>query len=284
MHPECFTKNDADPRKRKRTTPMQVLALGMPRTGTASVHAALTMLGYETYHGFRASARTRDYELWNPAYETKFLNTPSEACIEVNGTFFDKVLGDMNAVTDMPAVSFSEELIIAYPDAKVILVERDIETWYKSFEQVFIQFYEAPIWPVVARVNPSMVGHMYSFITNGVARCHFGANNGREFRSHAREAYQRHYATVRSLLQQRGEAESRLLEFDLKDGWKPLCEFLGKDAPHVPFPHVNETAMIQAKIQVMLVYGLKSGVQRALLPMVCILGVIVAHFCWKFLR
>jgi hypothetical protein len=30
------------------------------------------------------------------------------------------------------------------------------------------------------------------------------------------------------------------LEFKLKDGWKPLCEFLGKEVPNEPFPHVNE--------------------------------------------
>lgn len=34
----------------------------------------------------------------------------------------------------MPAAYFAEELIKAYPDAKVILTERPYESWYK-YEQ-----------------------------------------------------------------------------------------------------------------------------------------------------
>ena len=109
-HPECFSTGDTDPRKRTRTTPMEILCLGMPRTGTASMYMALRQLGYETYHGFRAAADIKDYELWNPAYETKFLNQPSKECRRVDKDFFDKVLGHMNAVTDMPPVSFAAEL------------------------------------------------------------------------------------------------------------------------------------------------------------------------------
>lgn len=31
----------------------------------------------------------------------------------------------------MPAAFFADELIAAYPDAKVILNKRDIDSWYK---------------------------------------------------------------------------------------------------------------------------------------------------------
>lgn len=34
----------------------------------------------------------------------------------------------------------------------------------------------------------------------------------------------------------------RLLEYELGTGWEPLCKFLGKPVPSVPFPHVNESA------------------------------------------
>lgn len=33
--------------------------------------------------------------------------------------------------------------------------------------------------------------------------------------------------------------KEKLLEFTPKDGWKPLCEFLGKEVPDEPFPYVN---------------------------------------------
>ena len=34
----------------------------------------------------------------------------------------------------------------------------------------------------------------------------------------------------------------RLLVYEVKDGWGPLCEFLGVEAPEEPFPHLNDTA------------------------------------------
>ena len=33
--------------------------------------------------------------------------------------------------------------------------------------------------------------------------------------------------------------KERLLEWTAKDGWEPLCKFLGKDIPDQPFPHTN---------------------------------------------
>jgi len=39
----------------------------------------------------------------------------------------------------------------------------------------------------------------------------------------------------------------KLLVMDIKDGWEPLCKFLGKLIPAEPFPHANESAAV-AKI------------------------------------
>jgi hypothetical protein len=33
----------------------------------------------------------------------------------------------------------------------------------------------------------------------------------------------------------------RLLTFDLREGWRPLCEFLGADVPDTPFPKTNSS-------------------------------------------
>lgn len=32
----------------------------------------------------------------------------------------------------------------------------------------------------------------------------------------------------------------RRLEYNIGDGWEPLCAFLGKEVPNVPFPRLNE--------------------------------------------
>ena len=33
---------------------------------------------------------------------------------------------------------------------------------------------------------------------------------------------------------------NRLLEFDVKQGWEPLCTFVGKPVPADPFPRTND--------------------------------------------
>jgi len=38
---------------------------------------------------------------------------------------------DLQACSDFPVIEFSRELIEAYPDAKVILTLRDVDSWYK---------------------------------------------------------------------------------------------------------------------------------------------------------
>ncbi len=34
--------------------------------------------------------------------------------------------------------------------------------------------------------------------------------------------------------------KERFMIMDIKDGWAPLCEFLGKPIPDEPFPRVND--------------------------------------------
>ena len=40
----------------------------------------------------------------------------------------------------------------------------------------------------------------------------------------------------------------RLLVFEVKQGWGPLCAFLGKEMPDTPFPNVNDTEQFQQLI------------------------------------
>jgi hypothetical protein len=36
--------------------------------------------------------------------------------------------------------------------------------------------------------------------------------------------------------------KEKLLLMRLEEGWEPLCKFLGKPIPKVPFPHANDSA------------------------------------------
>ena len=43
--------------------------------------------------------------------------------------------------------------------------------------------------------------------------------------------------------------EDRLLIFQVKDGWEPLCKFLDVPVPSEPFPRVNDTASMLRRIE-----------------------------------
>lgn len=47
----------------------------------------------------------------------------------------------------------------------------------------------------------------------------------------------------------------RLLTFEVKQGWSPLCEFLEVPVPAEPFPHINDTAETQAIINNIIEHG-----------------------------
>ena len=79
-------------------------------------------MGYSTYHGFEACFDNANGSLdfWNAAVKAKLegsLTAPKTA------EEFDRVLWRYDAVTDTPCVLFPEELLAAYPDAKVIITE-----------------------------------------------------------------------------------------------------------------------------------------------------------------
>ena len=56
------------------------------------------------------------------------------------------------------------------------------------------------------------------------------------------EMYKEHNAWIKSLVK-----PENLLVYNVKDGWEPLCSFLGRKIPDKPFPRVNdEEAYVQA--------------------------------------
>ncbi|KAI3393408.1 hypothetical protein diail_4303 [Diaporthe ilicicola] len=66
-----------------------------------------------------------------------------------------------------------------------------------------------------------------------------------EFLANARSVYTEHYKTIREVT-----PPERLLNFRLSQGWEPLCEFLGKPVPDVPFPHSNDTQAYHEQLEV----------------------------------
>lgn len=57
---------------------------------------------------------------------------------------------------------------------------------------------------------------------------------GENFQTEGHAIYDQHYKMIESLV-----PPENLLRYHVKEGWKPLCEFLGQPVPSVPMPHVN---------------------------------------------
>ena len=58
------------------------------------------------------------------------------------------------ATTDAPCVNFTDELLKMYPTAKVILTNRDLDSWIKSIENSFFRVLEWPAWLWISRTHP----------------------------------------------------------------------------------------------------------------------------------
>ena len=64
-----------------------------------------------------------------------------------------------------------------------------------------------------------------------------------EDRDYAMEVFERHNEAVR-----RRVPPERLLVFDVREGWAPLCAFLGVEAPDDPFPCLNESREMRRRL------------------------------------
>ncbi|KAF7320710.1 hypothetical protein HMN09_00156500 [Mycena chlorophos] len=251
-----------DRRGAKRTVPMEVLVLGYPRTGTASMHSALVQLGYnEVHHMFAVFTNPMDADLWREAFEARFEGKGEPWKTEQ----FDQVLGHCAAVTDCPGVTLSEDLIAAYPNAKVILTMRDPEKWWGSFSTTILPATRSTALRVGMLLDPAGFGRLGPMSRAAAQHLlHVDPNLDTVTKESAITAFNAHYARIKALV-----PPERLLEFDMRQGWGPLCEFLGKDKPEGDFPRANDGTMFKIKV-----YGALNGVIRQFLLRATVVALI----------
>lgn len=131
-------------------------------------------------------------------------------------------------MTDFPAACFAPELVAAYPEAKVILTSRDVDAWYNSVASTIN-------WRTQDRVL-----YILSFLDWGywhyapMAYIQWDRFFRGSFEANAKTVFAAHNDQVRSLV-----PPERLLEYDVRQGWEPLCKFLNVPVPDTPFPSGN---------------------------------------------
>jgi hypothetical protein len=216
---------------------VKVIGAGFGRTGTMSLKVALETLGLDPcYHMTEVLAHPEHTGFWISAWRRE----PAD---------WEGVLGVYEATMDWPACTFYGELMERHPDAKVILSVRDPERWYESVRNTI---YELSV--IVPRHPLYRIG--YTFVRLLVLRgpgnidladeiIWQGTFDGRfEDENYAIEVFERHNAEV-----QQRVPENRLLVYDVKSGWGPLCEFLGVEEPDEPFPRTNDTAQMRRRLR-----------------------------------
>ncbi len=200
---------------------MKVIGAGFGRTGTLSLKQALEELGFgPCYHMQEVMRRPSHVRLWLDYAETG--NAPW-------GESFDR----FGSGVDYPVANVWAELAEHYPDAKVILTVRDPERWWESTNSTVYGFRTA--FAPWFRVAVPHIGRFVEMVETYVWAGLFGGRFAD--RDHAIAVFNEHSDLVRSTC-----PPERLLEFEVAQGWEPLCAFLDVPVPDKPFPHVNDAA------------------------------------------
>jgi hypothetical protein len=203
---------------------LSVIGAGFGRTGTHSLKLALEALGLNPcHHMYEVRDNPRQLGFW-------------QAAVSGQKVDWDEVFRGYMAQVDWPGSRFWKELSSHFPEAKVILTVRDADAWFDSLQ---------------ATVLPSITigrAHDPDPHTRGVAEMVYQTVHEQLFggrmsdRDHVLAVFREHISEVQSTL-----PSDRLLTFDVKDGWEPLCAFLNLPVPNLQFPKTNSTEEFLSK-------------------------------------
>ncbi|GAA0341299.1 sulfotransferase family protein [Actinoallomurus spadix] len=205
---------------------LKLINAGLGRTGTTSLKVALERLGFgPCYHMFDIVGSEERLKQWE------------EIVCEGRRPDWGAVFDGYTSAVDGPCAIYYREVMAAFPDAKMILTVRDAERWYQSTYDTLYQF------AVKSEENPppadSRQSRMYR-VTNTMTWS--GLFNGRfSDKEYAIEVFHAHNREVI-----RDVDPDNLLVYDVRQGWEPLCAYLGVDVPAADFPHANDSESMRA--------------------------------------
>ena len=196
---------------------LRIVGAGFGRTGTLSLKKALETLGFvKCYHMAEVAEHPQHVELWRAAWRGE---DP-----------WSELFDGYQAAVDWPVAAFWQRLLHVYPDAKVVLTVRDAEGWYESAAATIFKSMKDGLRSPDANLRQRLE-MAREIIVDGT----FGGDL--DDRANAIAVYEANVAEVR-----RQVPAERLLVFDPKDGWEPLCRSLGVAVPDEPYPHINTTS------------------------------------------
>ena len=201
---------------------LKLIGAGFGRTGTSSLRDALGMIGYgPCYHMTSV--------LENPGFAKYWARLGRGETVD-----WDEVFKGYVSAVDWPACTYWRELAEYYPDAKVLLTLRDPERWFQSTQNtIFSKEHRDSFYaPGADPDRQGMVSVLYDQTFQKRQNDH----------DYAIAVFEAHNEEVKRTI-----PKERLLVYDIKQGWEPLCKFLGVPVPDAPFPRVNTSEDWEAK-------------------------------------
>lgn len=208
--------------------PIKIVGAGFPRTGTNTLKQALEQLGYsKTYHFKEMIANPTDLQYWLTLEQTGTTN-------------WDALYDGFEASVDLPAYPWYMEHMEKYPDAKVILTVRPFDKWYDSLYNTIYQagprtLPEKLVMLSKLLFNPRLRA-MIKCVKFAKRRIFEVELQGKfEDKAFAEKVFNDHIEKVKATV-----PADKLLVYDVRDGWGPLCKFLGVPEPAEALPHLNK--------------------------------------------
>lgn len=227
---------------------LKVVGVGYGRTGTYSLALALDELGFPTLH---TQHLYENDELFDHLTNNIFYKSIQDDEVIMGKPDFDLLLkAGYTATMDLPFALYFDQIKEKYPKCKFILTVRPPDDWFRS-------------WKVLTS-SITQPAQYTSFIFTHVKKLEYYlrwlfsvVNSEKTFLSHpfplpsqdkenAINSYLTHNQRVRESI-----PESQLLEYNVRQGWDPLCKFLEipfEDCPSskgIPFPKSNSARAVK---------------------------------------
>ncbi|KAI3317788.1 hypothetical protein HD806DRAFT_356491 [Xylariaceae sp. AK1471] len=236
----------SDDRVVDKTKPVEIkiICAGLPRAATSSMQAAIERLGF-------GPCMHMAHVLPHADRAQLMLDAVREQDTAKRQKMVRELMAGHASVADMPVVFFAADLMDMYPEAAVVLNQRNSGAlWAASAKESFEFFFSWRFFITCLFFRTDRL--WYRMNCEAMSLCH---------RMHGTpipwtlDVYEGHRKWVLDEAKKRGRP---VLEFVPKQGWEPLCNFLGAEVPCEPFPRLNEKKTFQMIRRIFIAKGLLS--------------------------
>jgi hypothetical protein len=198
---------------------LKVIGAGLGRTGTMSLKFALEHIGFgPCYHMIEFMAHIPEHL---PKWQGVIEGRPD----------WDAVFEGYASSVDYPGCTYWRELVAKWPEAKVILTLRDPDSWFESAHETVLS----------SRMRNMLARTPIDAFMEATVNRDFGERI--DDRAFMTDYFRRWNEAVIAEV-----PADKLLVFQAKDGWEPLCEFLGVPVPPEPYPRVNRRESMNQRV------------------------------------